>query len=259
MTTVRDIIKGAYRETNLIPLGVDPTAEQLTEGFSLLSTVVAGVLGNEAGENMVPFPLGTNEIVSPGGYPWWQNNTPGNIFINTNVRVMCNLTGPGTINLHPKPHDGARFGIVDVSQNFDLYPLTVVGNGRSIEGQDQMTYSVPGLIREWVYREDLGNWVTVLPLSLDGQMPYPPEFDDMFIIKLALRLNPRNGQVAHPASVQGLREAQLKFSARYKQSGTQMPSEDGLVYLTHYYRVYGRPYGSLRGNSDQVFNSGYPY
>ena len=259
MTTVASVINSAYRETNIIPIGVPPTPPQMDEGFGLLSTIVAGVLGNEAGENLNPFPIGSNGIEAPRGYPWWNNQLPGNVFVPFNSRIMCNLTGPGLINLHPSPHDGARMGVVDVSQNFDDFPLTINGNGRSIEGEEQMVYNTPGLVKQWIYREDLGNWVTVLPLDPDGDMPWPPEFDDMFIIMLAMRLNPRYGQIMHPASVEALKDAEMKFSARYGQSTTPMPVEDGLRYLTHYNRFWG--YGATRtyGDPDVFFNSGFPY
>lgn len=259
MTTVASIIQSALRETNLIPLGVTPTTAQSAEAFVLLSTIVAGVLGNEAGENFSSFPLGQNNINSPKGYPWWSNSLPGNVFVPFNSRIMCNLTAPGLVNLHPRPHDGARMGMVDVSQNFNTCPFTVNGNGRSIEGAASITFNTPGQIREWVYREDLGNWVVVNPLDILGSMPWPAEFDDMFIIMLAMRLNPRYGQVIHPASAEILKLAMSKFSARYKQSNSEMPSEDGLRYMTHYNRFWG--YGTNRGYGDagQFFNSGTPY
>lgn len=259
MTTVASIIQSALRETNLIPLGVSPTQAQLNEGFNLLSTIVSSVLGNEAGEALNPMPLGQNEVVSPKGYPWWSNELPGNIFLQTNTRIMCNLTGPGVVNFHPRPHDGARMGVIDVSQNFDQFPLTIFGNGRSIEGADQQTYNTPGLIREWVYREDLGNWVVVVPLDINGQMPWPPDFDDMFIILLAMRLNPRYGQVLHPASIETLKQATSRFSARYSQWTSQEPAEDGLLYLTNYYRFYGRFANRQYGDPADYFNSGFPY
>lgn len=260
MTTVTSIITSALRETNLIPLGVNATPPQLAEGFGLLSTIVAGVLGNEAGENLIPFPLGQANINSPKGYPWWSNELPGNIFVPFNTRIMCNLTGAGTVNLHPRPHDGARMGIVDVGQNFSEFPLTINGNGRSIEGEESMTYNTDGEVRQWIYREDLGNWVTVIPLDPAGDMPWPPEFDDMFIIMLAYRLNPRYGQVIHPASTEALKQAMMKFSARYKQSDTTMPVENGLLYLTHWNRYWG--YGAQNrayGDPEAFFNSGFPY
>lgn len=259
MTTIASIINSALRETNLIPLGVTPTTAQSNEAFILLTTIVQGVLGNEAGENLSPFPLGAEGINAPKGYPWWNNQLPGNVFIPSNARIMCNLTGPGLVNLHPRPHDGARMGIVDVSQNFDVFPLTVNGNGRSIEGEESMVYDTPGEIREWLYREDLGNWVTVVPLDPAGSLPWPPEFDDMFIIMLAMRLNPRYGQVIHPASAMALKAGMSKFSARYGQSTTVMPSEIGLQYLTHFNRFWGLGANRTFGDPDVFFDSGIPY
>lgn len=260
MTTVASIIQSALRETNLIPLGVPPTTPQSNEAFLLLSTIVAGVLGNEAGENLSPFPLGQDNINSPKGYPWYANDLPGNIYVPFNTRIMCNLTGAGTVNLHPRPHDGARMGIVDASNNFATNPLTINGNGRLIEGAASQTYNTNGQVRQWLYREDLGNWVTVIPLDISGDMPWPPEFDDMFIIMLAMRINPRFGQVMHPASVETLKQAMMKFSARYKQSDTTMPVENGLLYLTHWNRFWG--YGAQNrayGDPEVFFNSGFPY
>lgn len=257
MTTVASIIKSALRETNLIPLGVEPTVLQSGEAFNLLSTIVASVLGNEAGEGLSPFPLGQNEINAPSGYPWWSNELPGDVFMPTNTRIMCNLTGPGTVYFHPAPHDGARMGIVDISENFDTNPLTIFGNGRSIEGSDQQTFSTPGEIRQWVYREDLANWVTVIPLATDGEMPWPPEFDDMFIVMLAVRLNPRYGATMHPASMDTLKNTMRKFSARYAQStNQQQPSELGLQRLSGDLR-YMSYRGNLIGDPNAFFNSGW--
>lgn len=260
MTTVASIITSALRETNLIPLGVPPTDDQVLEAFGRLSSIVASVLGNEAGENLSPFPLGQNDINSPKGYPWWSNELPGNIFLPTNVRLMCNLTAAGVVNLHPRPHDGARLGVVDVSANFDMFPLTIDGNGRSIEGGADVVLDTPGLVKQWLYREDLGEWVVVLPLDSAGDMPWPPEFDDMFIIMLAMRMNPRFGQVMHPASVETLKKTMTQFSARYGQSTTQMPVENALLYLTHWQRYWG--YGAQNrayGDPEEFFNSGFPY
>jgi len=259
MTTVASIITSAFRESNILPLGVAPTTAQSAEAFNLLSTVVSSALGNSAGENLNPFPLGQNNIENPSGYPWWSNEIPGGVFLPTNMRVMCNLTAAGTINLHPKPHDGARMGIVDVSGNFATNPLTVNGNGRNIEGASTQTYSTNGQVRQWVYREDLGNWVVVDPLSAVGDMPWPSEFDDLFIILLAMRLNPRYGTTMAQETMEMLRATRSRFSARYSQSTTQMPSEDALLYLTNQYRYYGGTYGSQWGDSTGQFNSGYPY
>lgn len=255
MTAVTDIIKSALRETNLIPLGVEPSTDQQTEAFNLLSTIVALVPGAEAGENLNEMPLGTDGINAPAGYPWWDNELPANTFVRANTRIMLNLTQDGYVNLDPAPHDGARLGVVDCALNLDLCPFTLYGNGRLIDGATELTLSTPGVSQEWVYRADTGTWTTVSPIALDGQMPWPSEFDDMFIIMLAMRLNPRYGQVIHPASMETLRKAKSAFSARYSQYGTQMPSEDGLVYLTNLQSMMNdRAYG----NANAMFDRGFP-
>lgn len=256
MTAVLDIINDALRETNLIPLGVAPSEAQQQEAFKRLSTIVSGVLGNEAGENLNPLPLGQEGIDSPSGYPWWSNNLPANVFVKSNTRVMLNLTGEGYIYFDPAPHDGARMGIVDCSDNLDICPLTIYGNGRKIDADFDLVVDTPGAIKEWVYREDIGTWVSVIPLDINGEMPWPSEFDDMFIIMLSLRLNPRYGQVIHPASLEALRDARKKFTARYSQSTTQMPVEDGILYLTNINNFYRL---NRYGDPSTQFNQGYPF
>jgi hypothetical protein len=258
MTTVASVIQSALRESNTIPLGITATAAQTAEALVLLSTIVSGVLGNEAGENLLPFPLGQGNIESPSGYPWWNNSPPSDMFLPTNIRLMCNLTDDGTVNLHPRPNDGARMGVVDVGDNFATNTLTINGNGRNIEGATTQTYSTDGLVREWVYRGDLGNWVTVIPLTEDGDMPWPEAFDDFFIITLAMRLNPRYCQTLAPESISILRQARVRFAARYSQSPREMPVEEALQYMTNSWRMYGGDYRYGDGDPDSAFNSGYP-
>jgi len=256
MTTVLSIINDAFRETNLIPLGVDPSTDQQTEAFNRLSVIVAGVPGGEAGDGLSPLALGQENIDAPVGYPWWSNELPSNVFVRANTRLMLNLTADGAVNFDPIPHDGARMGVVDCALNLDVNPITLIGNGRLIDGLTEVTLNTPGLSQEWVYREDIGTWVTVTPLDINGNMPWPSEFDDMFIIMLALRLNPRYGQVIHPASAEWLKKMQSAFSARYSQTWSQMPVEDGLLYMTNVdSRNIYRQYGDTTG----MFNSGIPY
>ena len=256
MTLVTDIIKSALRETNLIPLGVEPSTDQQLEAFQLLSTIVSSIPGAEQGENLTQLPLGNEGIEAPSGYPWWSNELPANTFVRANTRIMLNLTQDGYVFLDPNPQDGARMGVVDCALNLDLNPFTIYGNGRLIDGNVDVVLDTPGLTQEWVYNASTGTWTTVTPLALDGQMPFPSEFDDMFIILLALRLNPRYGQIIHPASMETLRKARSAFTARYSQYGTQMPSEDALIYTTNL-QVYksGRTYDS----PDGMFNKGYPF
>lgn len=251
MTVVSSIIKDALRETNIIPIGKTPTDAEYAEGLSRLQTLIDSVKGNEAGENLTPYAIGRNEINSPSAYPWYNDSLPSDVYLPLNVRLMLNLNSVGQANLHPRPYDGSRIAVVDVSQNLGSYGFTLVGNGRSIEGDDAVTLEDGGMSREWMYRADTGNWVRVTDITLTSDMPYPREFDDMFIILLATRLNPRYGQSLDPASQMMLSRARSQFRARYRQV-IQVDSEEGLLRLTN---NNNRFYRSL-DSSVESFNYG---
>lgn len=258
MATVREIIRDAYRETNLIPIGTPPTTEMFSEGLTRLQVLVGGVFGNEAGEKLQPLPLGQQDIKSPQGYPIYGNVIPGDLFIPSNVRVMCNLTAASYVYLDPLPSDGARFGVVDVGMNFGTFPFTIFGNGRSIEMDNDLILNTSGTTREWFYREDLGNWMRVTGLRLDDPMPFPLEFDDMFVVMLAMRINPRYGQALTAESQGALQRARSQFRARYRQT-TEVPVEDGLLRLAGGTKDRAWLGGRIRGNSSSYFSSGYPF
>lgn len=259
MTLVSSIIYDAYRETNINPIGKAPSDAEYTEGLRRLQAIVWSVYGNEAGEPLAPFPLGRNEINSPAGYPWYQNNLPGNYFMPVDKRIMANLTGPAYINFHPKPDDGARMGLIDVSHNLSVYPLTIYGNGRSIEGEDTQEYTTDGLIRAWFYRGDLGDWVVVSDLALTSEMPFPQEFDDMFIIMLAARINPRYGQTLDDASKQMLSRTRTQFRARYSQTIFTPVDVTLLKVPAPYSQGHNWYWGDNFEDSTAMFNAGYPF
>jgi len=258
MTLVSQIITDAYRETNVIPVSQLPSTDQYSEALIRLETLVLSVIGNEAGEQLQPMALGQLDINAPSGYPWYANSLPADQFIPENTRLMCNLTGFGNVNLHPRPNDGARFGVVDVAQNFSTHNLQVNGNGRNINGLADIVLQTSAFDGEWMYRGDLGNWVTLNNLTLTGTFPFPPEFDDMFVIMLAARLNPRYGQTLDPASLEQLKRTRNQFRARYKQV-IPVASEDGLLYMSGDLRYGGRFRNRLYGSSPQFFNTGYPF
>jgi hypothetical protein len=256
MTLVSDIVQAAYRESNIVGIGQSPNTAQVTEGLSKLQRLVKSVYGNEAGDLLMAFPLGRDNITTPQGYPWYDNDLPGSIFLMTNLRVMCNLTGPGLVNLHPSPDDGARMGVVDVVGNFATNPLTINGNGRNIEDTNSITMTTDGDAREWFYRNDLGNWMKTTNLVLTDTFPFPEEFDDMFIITLAARINPSYGKGLDPASSDMLKRSRNQFRARYAQL-TQVPSELALRRLTTDYYRWG--WYNTEADPSALWNSGYPY
>ncbi len=220
MTLVSDLIRDAYRETNLIAIGGTLTADEQAEGLKRIQVIAGSVYGNEMGEQLQLFPIGQNNVQVPSGYPWGNGYPPQQWWAPLNVRLVCNLTSALTdppVYLHPAPQDGSRLGLIDASGNFATYNLALWGNGRTIEGVEQLTFSTDGVKADWVYRADLGDWKRVAPIDLDDEWPWPEAFDDMFVVMLAMRLNPRNSQAIAQESVQTMQRSRSQFQARYKQ------------------------------------------
>lgn len=229
MTLVSEIITDAYREGNLIPVTQTPTAVEQTEALRLFNRYVKSVYGNEAGDNLQSLAVGINNVQTSRSIPVYNFSSPN--FVPLNARLICNLQSPTTVNLHPDPQDGCRLCVIDSSSNFATYPLTIVGNGLKIDGATSVTLNTNGLNKEWFYRADLGSWTTVTGLTLTDTFPFPAEFEDMFTIGLAMRINPRNGVEMDQQTLLNYRRQQSLFKARYRQDIEQM-SEDGIVRLS---------------------------
>jgi hypothetical protein len=126
------------------------------------------------------------------------------------------------VYLSLQPQDGARMGVADPFGRLATVPVTLDGNGRTIEGGSSLLLNVNGTYREWFYRADLGDWVRLTQLDLTDEMPFPADFDNFFITLLAMRLNPRNGRKMDEQSAFIYKSERKKFVARYLQS---MPLE----------------------------------
>lgn len=217
MTLVSEIISDAYRQGNVLSINTSPTSAQTTEALRYLNRIVKSVFGNEAGENYEALPLGRSGIDRPSGYPWYGNSPGGNWFVPKNKRLMLNLTAATTVYLHPKPDDGSRVAITDVASNLNTYNLIIDGNGRDIEAAATIVLSTSSLSREWMYRQDTGNWVRLSTLIAADTFPFPEEFDDFFITMLAMRLNPAYGNQMDQQSVTVFNRSKGQFQARYQQ------------------------------------------
>lgn len=258
MTTVYQIIVDAYRQSNLIAIGVSPTTLQETEALRYLNRLVKSVFGYEAGDPLTGLAIGANNISRPSGYP--EDPLPGNDwFVPKNVRVNLNLTESVSLYLHPTPNDGSRFACVDASDNLATYPVTVNGNGALIEGSTSITLNTNGLSREWFYRADMAEWVRYSPLTMFDTFPFPEEFDDFFILMLAFRLNPAYERTLDPQSQVMLSRAKSQFQARYTQE-VPVRSELALIRLAKVAAdrdQWGTSY-SLE-SPEHMFNKGYPW
>lgn len=260
MTTAYQIIVDAYRQSNLIALGVEPTQKQEDEALRYLNRIVASAFGNEVGDPLTGFPIGRNNIERPIGYPWW-NTVPDNYwFVPKNTRCNLNIDQAGiTLYLDPAPDDGTRFAVVDASENLATYPVTVKGNGFFIEGSEEIVLSTNGLESEWFFRADLGEWVKYSPLTLFDTFPFPVEFDDFFILNLAFRLNPAYQRELDPQSQYMLTRAKSQINARYSQT---IPTRSELALIRPSKMAADR---DQRGNSywlyqpNAMFDKGWPW
>lgn len=229
MAFVYEIIKDAFREANILAITQTPSLDEQNEALRLLNRYIKSILGNEAGDKLQSFAIGTGNIATVGPLPIYTFTQPN--YTPLNARIMANITGPLTLNLHPNPQDGSRFGVVDATGNFSTYNLTLVGNGRLIDNVLTATLSTNSLKKEWFYRADLGSWMTVTDLTLTDIFPFPEEFEDLFVLSLATRINPRNGAVMDDQTLMNFKRQRSLFKARYSQT-LEQPSEDALVRLT---------------------------
>jgi len=248
MTTVSQIITDAYRKSNLVSIGTDPTTAQQTEALRYLNRLVKSVFGNEAGNQLTAFPLGSNNISRPGGYPWWGNEPSNDWFVPKNIRTILNLTSSINLYLHPDPDDGTRFALIDASNNLDTYPVTIYGNGRLFEGATTLGINTAGYDAEWFYRADLGNWQKYAPLATSDTFPFPEEFDNFFIIGLAMELNPSYGQTVDEQAQASFSRSRNQLRARYKQN---VPQRSELALIRSPIVSSDR---YLWGNSDWLYN-----
>lgn len=216
MTLTSQIITDAFRQSNLLSIVESPTAAQSEEALRYLNRIVKSVFGNEAGEQLVAVPVGSNNISRPSGYPW--PDVPDDVwFVPKNVRLVLNLEAAQEFFLHPNPDDGSRFAVLDTSNNLSVNNVTIHGNGRNIESSPTLSLTTDGANAEWFYRADIGNWQKYAPLADNDTFPFPEEFDDYFITLLAVRLNPAYGIVLDPQSQMILQRSRTQLRARYNQ------------------------------------------
>ena len=213
MTTATQVIQAAYREGNIIPVGQQPTAAEQTEALDRLNAYILGVYGQELGENLSDWPFPAPQRTAPVAANYPQAPYPQDLdslvltspfagdpstlvypYPPKNSRIVFGNVA-GTLFFHEAPDDGSRMAIVQGSGAGDSgtpgATIILDGNGRTIEGANTQSYSQPVAGRQWLYRADLGDWTAVLTLALTDNIPFPPEFDDLWICLLNIRLAPR--------------------------------------------------------------------
>lgn len=245
MTATLDIITQSVRESNIIGVNAVLTDAQKAEALARLQSLVSSVFGKDVGENFVDWPVGRMNVTQhwPRGYPCWTQNEWS--YPITNVRLLLNAEGPQNIYLPDSPDDGSRIRIVVVNQDLATSTVTIYGNGRLVENAVSIVLNDgPTAGRTLFYDAEAANWVRVTDLTLDSDMPFPVEFDDYFITKLAMRLNPRYGRALTAESGARLTEITTQLKARYRQK-QNMPADPAVLRTTDpgrsgYMRAGGR-------------------
>lgn len=223
MTTAADIITAGFRENNLIPVGKQPTEAERIEGLQVLNRHLDAMFGYVVGESLADWPVppvqrtGTvaaNPPLFPGSNAPIVQLNPS--YPPQNVRIVWDGS-ERTVYFPEKPNDGARMALVRASgaTAANSGTLTLDGNGRTIEGANTYTGGESG--RRWFYRADLADWVALVPLGLNDQIPFPPEYDDYWICCLAVRLSPRYGKTIQTGTIDTLKRMKAQIQARYAQ------------------------------------------
>lgn len=188
-------------------IGATLTSSEQTEGLDLFNPLVQSTIGNEAGQELTDINIG-------GAYDQSSYCSP---FIPANIRLAVNLTSARSFNLHPEPYEGQRLAVVDVAGNFATYNLTLVGNGRTIEFDVSEILATDNFYAQWIYRADIADWSRITDLIATDESPLPVEFDDYFIVSLAMRLNPRHGATLSQESMAALTRQRQQIRARYRR------------------------------------------
>src|SRR3546814_9522709 len=101
--------------------------------------------------------------------------------------------------------------------NLATNTVTLHGNGRLIEGANTVLLNTNGIDQEWFYRAATANWVKYAPLIAADTFPFPEEFDNYFILMLAMEINPTYGQEMNQLNLSLLKRSKRQLSARYTQ------------------------------------------
>jgi hypothetical protein len=162
--------------------------------------------------------------------------------------LIINDNQAHTVSMPYHPANGSRIGIVDGQQNFSLYPLTLNGNGRRINGLPSYVINTDGFTGEFIYREESGSWEAVAVLAEGDEMPYGIQHDDVFITLLAMRLNPRYGRSVSAETKYTLDRSLNQLRATHRQ---RRPVRTGLPAMTS-----DRYHGDWGGGRVDPYNPG---
>ena len=225
MTLISEILTQAYREGNLIAVGTSETAAEQTEALARLNSLYSSWIDQALGELVFDWLIPPNTNTAPlieenPRDPYAPNiATPFTIQPPANSRIVSQITEETTVYFPQFPSNGARMAVSDAGSTAAIN-LILNGNGRKIESAVSVTI-VPATVgfRQWMYRADTANWVRMADFVAGDSSPLPsPDFDDLLICGLSIRLAPRTGTDPHDVTVATFQRMLRKLKTTYKQA-----------------------------------------
>lgn len=253
MTQVAEILEKAFFEAGLTTELQYSTPTQIQNAMQTLDGIIKFLYGTDVGEQLQPWPLGNFGRASQS------RMTPSGVMLTyppINSRLVATNEEPLTVKLSVNPSPGARMAILDPYNRLQFFPITLDGNGRTIENAATVLLDTDGMNALWLYRDDLGNWAKVVPLLITDDMPFPEEYDQMFVIMMAMRLNPAYGRNISSVQAQFLKEYRQQFVNRYLQSAP-LQIDPSISFPTQ--QSYDNFAQAWWGGSTEAFNRGWDW
>jgi hypothetical protein len=237
-------VERAYREAAIRPIGHVYSDAELEEGLERLNGFIESLFGAEVGAVLTDWqvpgalrtaPHNSNSLALPypqnlsvSGQPFSPQETPDAVtpfYPPINVRILWGGLGTETVYLPQYPADGARIEIVNAGS---AAALTVLGNGRRIDGGASLTVEPTDEPTHLFYRADLANWLPIRPLTLTDSSPLPGAFDELLVAGTAIRLTALD-ELPPQSGTMFIYERLLKRAQqRYFQPGTVAPNSEAL-------------------------------
>lgn len=252
MTQVAELVEKAFFEAGLTTELQHATPTQMSNAVDTLAGIVQFLYGTSVGEQLRPWLLGNY-----GRAAQMQRTPPSNVlqFPPANSRLVATNEAALTINLPGNPSPGSLLAISDPHGRLAAYPVTLNGNGYTVESAATLVLNTNNASTLWLFRDDLSNWSRVTPLLAADDMPFPEEYDQMFIILMAMRLNPAYGRNISSVQTQFLKDFRQQFNARYVQS---LPLQINTDISRMSLQSYDAWATGQFGETNNAFNLGYP-
>jgi hypothetical protein len=222
VTTVHEIITRAYRESNLVVIGLSPTLEEQEEGLVLYNQLQKELLGFEFGDRLGAINLSSlaDGVVAP--------------VLNCEILLDTNNL---TLIIPDSADNGSRIRVRDVTWRLATFPLSVTTPNSRIEGGAFLVLDQAGSSTDLWYSTYLNQWLRVKDALLPDVFPFDKEDEAFFELSLAVSLSGRSGLPVAPETGARYKKALSRFRSKYNKP-KKVDSEQGLLRLSRINNAY---------------------